>query len=110
MRIGDVVYTSNGDFGPVPMTAVNVHSGEILWRDRSFSRASTILADGKLVVLDEDGTLGLARVSERGLEVMAEHQILDRRAWTPPALHGRMLFVRDREELMAFELPGGEER
>ena len=108
IRIGDVVYASTGDFGPVPLLAVDVHSGEILWRDRHFSRASLILADDKLVILDEDGTLGLARVGPAGLEVLAEHQLLDRRAWTPPALSGRALFIRDREEIQAVELPGSE--
>lgn len=108
IRIDDVVYFSNGDFGPVPLTAVDVRSGEILWRDRHFSRASLIRAGGLLVLLDEDGTLGLVRVDREGVQVLAEHQVVDRRAWTPPTLVGRTLFVRDREEIQALRLPGGE--
>jgi outer membrane protein assembly factor BamB len=107
MRIGDVVFGSSGDFGPVPMTGVDATTGKILWRDRSFGRSSILHADGKLILLDEDGKLGLARLEESGLDVLGEYQVCDRRTWTPPTLHGRILYVRDREELVALELPGG---
>jgi len=105
MRIGDVIFGSSGDFGPLPMTAVDAKTGKILWRDRSFGRSSIIHADGKLILLDEDGKLGLARLGDSGLEILGEYQVLDRRTWTPPTLHDRLLFVRDREELLALELP-----
>ena len=52
IRLGDTVYASSGDFGPAPMTAVDIRSGEVLWRDRSFAKCSAIYADGKLVLLD----------------------------------------------------------
>jgi outer membrane protein assembly factor BamB len=108
IRIGDALYFSNGDFGPVPLSAVDVASGEILWRDRHFARASLVRAGDVVVLLDEDGTLGLVRLSREGMELLAEHQLLDRRAWTPPTLSGRTLFVRDREEIRALRLPGRE--
>ena len=43
IRVADYVYGSNGDFGPTPFTAVNVKTGEISWRDRSFGKANTLL-------------------------------------------------------------------
>jgi outer membrane protein assembly factor BamB len=60
IRIGNVVVGSSGDFGPAFLTGVDITNGRILWQDRSFARAQLLFADGKLVVLDEDGTLGLA--------------------------------------------------
>jgi hypothetical protein len=39
IRVGDVVYGSSGDFGPAPFTAIDVKTGKILWRHRSFPRA-----------------------------------------------------------------------
>ena len=45
-------------------------TGNIAWQDRSFARAQLLYADGKMVVLDEDGTLGLATVSPQGLKVL----------------------------------------
>ena len=72
VRIGDVVYGSSGDFGPAPMTAVEVKTGKVLWRDRTFGKSNFVLADGKLVVLDEDGNLGLATVTPAGMGTLGK--------------------------------------
>ena len=104
IRIGGHVFGSSGDFGPAFLTAVDVATGRVAWQDRSFARAQLVHADGKLVILDEDGTLGLAVVSPNGLQVLAKAPILDHLAWTPPSLSGTRLFVRDRKTIAAFEL------
>jgi outer membrane protein assembly factor BamB len=104
IRIGDYVYGSSGDFGPAFMTAVNVNDGRMAWQDRSFARAQLLYADGKLIVLDEDGTQGLATVSPQGLKVLARAAVLDNVAWTPPTLSGTTLYVRDRKTIAAFSL------
>ena len=104
IRIGDMAYLSSGDFGPAFLTAVNTKTGAIAWQDRAFSRAQLLYADGKLIILDEDGTLGLAAVSPQGLKVLAHAQILQNRAWTPPTLVGRTIYIRDRRTLAAYDL------
>src|SRR5215510_8898320 len=62
IRIGDYVYGSSGDFGPAFFAGINVKTGEIAFQDRSFPKTSFVFADGKLIILDEDGTLALATV------------------------------------------------
>lgn len=104
IRIGDTAYMSSGDFGPAFLSAVNTTTGAMLWQDRAFARAQLLYADSKLIVLDEDGTLGLATVSPQGLKVLARAQILEHLAWTPPTLVGRTLFVRDRKTIAAYDL------
>src|SRR5262245_52765075 len=104
IRIGDYAYGSSGDFGPAFITAVDMKTGAIVWQDRSFARAQLLYADGKLIVLDEDGVLALATVSPAGLHVLARASVLSHLAWTPPTLAGTKLYVRDRKTLGAFEL------
>jgi outer membrane protein assembly factor BamB len=104
VRVGNYVYGSSGDFGPAFITAIDLGSGKIAWQDRSFSRAQLLYADGKLVILDEDGNLGLATVTPEGLQVLAKAPVLDNLAWTPPTLVGTRLFARDRKNIAAFEL------
>jgi outer membrane protein assembly factor BamB len=104
IRVGETAYMSSGDFGPGILTAVNTRTGAIAWQDRAFARAQLMHADGKMIVLDEDGTLGLALVSPQGLKVLARAQILEHLAWTPPTLVGKTLFVRDRKTIAAFDL------
>jgi len=104
IRLGDYAYASSGDFGPSFLSAVDLKTGKIAWQDRSFSRAQLVYADGKLIILDEDGTLGLATVSPQGLKVLSRASVLSHLAWTPPTLAGTTLYVRDRKNIAAFNL------
>jgi len=104
VRLGDYVYGSSGDFGPAFLAGVDVKTGNIAWQDRSFSRASVLYADGKLVVLDEDGNLALTTVTPQGVKVLAKAQVLTNNAWTPPTLAGTRLYIRDRKTIRALDL------
>jgi outer membrane protein assembly factor BamB len=106
IRIGSHIYGSSGDFGPAFLTAVDVTTGKVEWQDRAFARAQLLYADGKLVILDEDGNLGLATVTPQGLQVLAKAPILENLAWTPPTLVGTRLYARDRKNIASFELGG----
>lgn len=105
IRIGDYVYASSGDFGPAPFTAINLETGELAWRSRELTKASSILADGKLIILTEDGELVLATVSPEKLTIHSRHELFNSRSWTVPTLTGKSLFARNRQELVAMELP-----
>ena len=104
IRVGDIVYGSSGDFGPAPFTAVDVKSGKILWRHRSFPRASFLLADNRFIILDEDGHLLMATATAEGLTVTSKAELLSENAWTAPSLAGTRLYIRDRKNIMALDL------
>jgi hypothetical protein len=95
---------SSGDTGSAPFAAVDVNTGDILWRDRSVARASLIAAGGRLIILDENGLLVLAEPKDDGLRVLAQAQVFNGRAWTAPSLSGTRLYLRDRTEVVALEL------
>jgi outer membrane protein assembly factor BamB len=104
VRVGDYIYGSSGDFGPAPLTAINVKTGEIKWQDRAFPKASFVYADGKFIVVDEDGGVSLALLSPEGAKVLSRASLLDHNAWTPPSLAGTKLYVRDRKSIMALDV------
>jgi outer membrane protein assembly factor BamB len=104
IRLGDFAVGSSGDFGPCPTVGIDIKTGNILWQSRDFARATYVFADNKLIVLDEDGTLGLAKPSPSGLNVIAKAPIAAKIAWTTPTLVGTRLYVRDRAKMMAFDL------
>jgi outer membrane protein assembly factor BamB len=104
VRFGQRIYASNGDFGAAPFAAVDVNTGEMVWRDRSVARSTLIGADGKLIILDEDGNLVLATPGDTGLTIHGKAAILTNRAWTAPTLCGSVLYLRDRKVIMALNL------
>lgn len=104
IRVGDFVYGSSGDFGPAFFTAINARTGEVAWQDRGLQRASFIFADGKFIIIDEDGTLALATPFPGGLNIEAKASVLKNRAWTAPTLVGTRLYIRDRQRMIALDL------
>jgi len=104
IRVGGYVYGSSGDFGPAPLTAIDVKTGKVAWQDRAFAKANFIYADGKFIVVDEDGNLALADFSPKGLKVLSRVALLQSNAWTVPSLAGTRLFIRDRNTMMALDL------
>ena len=104
IRIGDYIYGSSGDFGPAFLMAVNVKTGNIGFQDRSFPKSTFLLADGKLIILDEDGNLALATPAPDGIKVISKAQVLQHTAWTVPTLVGTKLYLRDRKTIKALDL------
>jgi len=105
-RNGDLVLGSSGDFGPAFFTAFDIHTGEEVWRERTFGRSHMVYAGGQLVIVDEDGEIALATATREGLQVHARAAALTENAWTPPTLVGTTLYVRDRKNILALDLGG----
>ncbi len=104
VRVGNFVYGASGDFGPVFYAAVDIETGELAWRNREVGKGSSIFADGKMLILNESGTLFLAKVSPTELKIKSQVQVSDGRTWTVPTLIGKRLYLRDRKGIMALDL------
>jgi outer membrane protein assembly factor BamB len=105
MRIDDTIYfTSGGKGSPAILTAVDVRTGEVRWQERSIGKATFVWADRKLVTLDQSGTLMIAHPSPEGFKISARAPLLSSLAWTPPALVGTRVYLRDRRDMMAVDL------
>jgi len=102
--LGDYVYGSSGDFGPAFFMGVNVKTGEIAWRERGFAKSTCVYADGKLIILDEDGQLALATATPQGLTVHSKCKLTERYSWAAPTLVGAKLYLRDRKNILALDL------
>ena len=104
LRIGDVVYASSGDFGPAPLTAVNVKDGKVLWQDRGLGKCSLIGAGERALLLSEDGELALADLSPTGMKILSRAQVAISRAWTAPAVVEGVAYIRDRTNIQAIRI------
>ena len=104
VRVGDVVYGSSGDFGPTFIAAVDIATGDFLWRKRGFSKATCVYGDKKLIILDEDGNLALTSPLTKRLKIRSKAALCKRNSWTVPTLVGTELYVRDRHQIMALDL------
>ena len=104
IRLGDFVYGTSGQGATAIMTATHVATGETAWRERGFSRASLLQADGKTLILEEDGDLGMVVLTPNGMTRLASTPLFDSRSWTAPTLVGATLYARDREKIVALDM------
>lgn len=102
--LGNHVYASSGDFGPAPMTAIDVTTGQVAWQSRHFPKVNMVHLGDRTLVLDEDGRLAFVTLAPGGLTVHQEASVLTRLAWTAPTVIGQRLYVRDRKTLVALDL------
>ncbi|MCS7166609.1 MAG: PQQ-binding-like beta-propeller repeat protein [Gemmatales bacterium] len=92
------------------LRCVDWASGKILWsRDGAGQwvgkyHASLLLADDKLLVLQEDGTLLLLEPSPEGYKELARASVCGQ-TWAHPALSDHLLVVRDAKEVRCIPLP-----
>ncbi|MFT5369462.1 MAG: outer membrane protein assembly factor BamB [Candidatus Latescibacterota bacterium] len=104
VRLGDMVYGSSGDFGPAFLMGLNAKTGEMGARHRGFAKANVLAVGNDLIVLDENGELGIVTPGSDAFEVHAKASIFSTRAWAVPTLVGTTLYARDRKEITALDL------
>jgi len=105
LLVGDVIYMSRGSYGPGLLTSADIKTGETLWSSRGFANANFLRADGKLIILDEDGWLAIARPNPGGsLDTLSKAHVLSHNAWTIPTLAGTTLYLRDRKIITALDI------
>jgi outer membrane protein assembly factor BamB len=111
VRAGDTIYASSGSGGrggggggPSFICAVNAKTGATAWKERGFSKANLIYADGRFIILDEDGNLALTECTPESFKVISSTPLLKKVAWTVPTLVGKTLYVRDQDKIFALDV------
>lgn len=103
IRNGGFVYLSSGQSVGL-LTAVEIQSGRIAWQARDFAKSQLLYADGRLLILDQDGNLGIGVATPEKFQAIAKWPLLSSVAWSPPTLVGSRLYLRDRKVIMALDL------
>jgi outer membrane protein assembly factor BamB len=103
VRVGDYFYGSTGQ-DPFFLTAIHAKTGEVAWQEGGFSLANLVSADGKILVLDVEGVLGLATSAPEAWKVKSKASMLKAQAFTAPTMVDKNLYLRDLENIMALDL------
>lgn len=88
------------------LKCIEAATGKEMWANRDFGLGSLILADGRLWVLGEQGQLAVAEARPDALTVQAKAQVLNGKCWTPPALAGGRLYLRNQSEAVCLDVSG----
>lgn len=79
-----------------------------LWtsgKTHRFGLGPYVLADDKLFILDDDGTLTIAKLTKTGLKVLDEARIIEGQdAWGPIAIADGYLLMRDSKKMVCLDM------
>ncbi len=82
--------------------------GKVVWssgKTERFGLGPFLFADGKVLILDDDGELTMLRASLAGYEKLARAKVLDGHdAWAPMALVDGKLLLRDSKRMICLDL------
>ncbi len=85
-------------------------NGKIMWRSGAterFGLGPFMIADDKLLLLEDNGSLTMIKASATGYVKLAQAKVLDgKEAWAPMALADGRLLVRDYGQMKCLDLRG----
>jgi outer membrane protein assembly factor BamB len=80
--------------GEVLLKCLEFATGKALWSTPGLGSGSLMAADGKLIVLSENGELLIAPASSTEFNPTARAQVLDGKCWTVPVLSNQSIYCR----------------
>jgi outer membrane protein assembly factor BamB len=91
-------------FDNATLRALVAATGETKWAFRGFGKGSLIAADGLLFVLSDRGELVLVEATAEAYRELGRVQALEGKSWTAPSLAGGRIYLRDQDEIAAFDV------
>ncbi|MDE2808831.1 MAG: PQQ-like beta-propeller repeat protein [Gemmatimonadota bacterium] len=88
------------------LKCLDAETGEEKWKTRGYGKGTLIVADGHLVILGEQGNLGLAEAAPEGFVEKANTWVFRSKCWTVPSLADGRLYLRDDKEIVCLNVQG----
>ncbi|MFN9371446.1 MAG: PQQ-binding-like beta-propeller repeat protein [Planctomycetaceae bacterium] len=92
------------DGGDASLRCVDPQTGKVLWSRDGFGVAHAILADDKLLLIKDDGTLVLVRPDPARCVELGEARVLKETVRALPALSRGRLYLRDTRRLISLDV------
>jgi outer membrane protein assembly factor BamB len=75
------------------LRCVRLSDGQVVWSKKGYERGSMTLAEGKAIILAEDGRLVLAELSTKGCTELSSVKLFGPHAWGAPVLSRGLLYA-----------------
>ena len=100
-------FDGNSNLGRVvQLTCMDFKTGEVLWKKRGLGCGSLMVANGKLVLLSDQGDLVVANATPKSYQELCRSRFLSGRCWTMPVLLNGFVYGRSASgQLTCLRLP-----
>jgi outer membrane protein assembly factor BamB len=101
--VGNYIYGSSGS----TLACIDLKTGEEMWRERSAGKGAIVVADSKIILRAEKGTVALVALSPKAYKEISRFSQPDRTrasAWSHPVVSDGVLYLKDQGLLLAYDL------
>ncbi len=103
--VGDYLYGfDEGYLVCMPLIVDNRKKVKHEWKEGSFKKGTLLAAGKNLIVLGENGDLGLVEATPAKYVEKARFSVTKERCWTMPVVAHKRLYVRDEEMVYCYDL------
>lgn len=88
------------------LTAMDMMTGNVVWRDRSVGKGNMQYADGHFYVMSERGDVALVEANAEAYKEKGRFSIPQGpfNTWTPPVVANGRLYLREQDNLYCFDV------
>ena len=101
--MGDHVFGSSSAI----MVCIDFKTGERKWRARSAGKGAILVVDDKIILRTENGAVALLELSDEAYVEISKFDQPERsksKAWAHPVVSNGILYLRDQNILLAYDL------
>ena len=98
--VDDVVYGLDEGI----LAAIDVRTGERLWKRGRYRYGQLIYASGHLIIVSEEGDLALVEATPDEYSELVRFEAIPGKTWNVPAMADGILLVRNQTEMAAYDL------
>jgi outer membrane protein assembly factor BamB len=92
------------EFGKGSLKCIDIATGNEVWSKEGFGPGGVILAEGHLIVLNDQGELVLVKADSAAYNEVARFKAVDGKCWSTPALSNGRIYVRSTVQGGCFEV------
>jgi outer membrane protein assembly factor BamB len=88
------------------LTAMDMMTGNVAWRDRSVGKGNMTYADGHFYVMSERGDVALVEANPEAYKEKGSFSIPQGNfnTWTPPVVANGRLYLREQDNLYCYDV------
>jgi len=101
------LYGANGGNEGGSMACLDFQTGKVLWKDRKGPKGALVMADNRIYLRAESGTIVLIEPSREKLIERGRFEQPDRTevpAWAHPVVANGKLYIRDQDTLFCYDI------
>lgn len=92
------------EFKTEPLKCIELATLNEVWSQKGFGQGGTVIVDGHVLVLGDQGQLVLAKASPGGYEEVARMQPLSGKCWTMPVVANGRVYIHSKTEAVCLEI------